>query len=644
MGKQCLSTVISLFLAGMAMPLLATDEPIDRDAPPQTYHDTIVVTASAAPDTVKNVAGSIEVITAEEIEAKGAETIADAVEDAVALSLSLVPGRGQMPQIRGLGNRRTLLLINGMRIATDFRDSSVDLTLYSAEIIERIEIVRGPVSALYGSEAMGGAINVITRRIPDTVGGGITLRYAENSEGALETPSVRGFFGGRLGKLGYQLIAHYREQDRFDIDPDDSFTDFDDEERQFGQIDLDYELDAGHRLSAGFQASENNRIGYRYKNKEHTDRDADSDRDHIYLQYDAALANGDLLLRSYRSTYVMDRQYIGQRVQEYFDIENRMIQHEARLSNLEVGDHILAFGMEYRDEKRSGVENRGEVYVDRSVRNAAVLAQDTWSLGERFSLTAGLRFDDSSDFGSELTPRLAGVWKLTDHVRMKAYYGEGFRAPSVYELYVETVNNKENTLPNPDLEPERSQSYELSLEGESGPFAGAVRVFHNDLEDAIEKVRVGFVDLGGPNPTPQYQRLNVDEATTQGLEVETRLYVAESFSLVLNGALMDSENEQTGEALFNVPEEKAHLGLEYDNPDSGWRAKLRFNYVGEQLASLKGTTGTEADAYTMVDLYVARSFADRFQVFAGIDNVFDEELEHMPEEGTVVYTGFSARF
>jgi len=589
-----ISGVVALAVSFMSH---ASDQAPEGDS---AFHEDIVVTAILTSTDLKSVPGSTEVITSEEIELKGSETVADALEDALGVVLTFVPGRGMVPQIRGLADKRTLVLINGMRFSTDFRDTTIDLTLYSAEIIERIEVVRGPTSALYGSDAMGGVINIITKEIPETPSGGATLRYGQNSHGELGTPTIRGFFGDRVGKFGYQLMAHYNEQDPYDIDLDDGFTDFDEEQRRFAQLDL-----------------------------AETDRDADSNRDGFHLQYDGHFSTGDLMIRGYHSVYEMDRSYIGRRVQEYFNIENKLTQYEARFSGLEAGAHLLSFGAEYRDENRNGRENRSEQPSNYTIDNHAVFVQDQWSL---------------SDFGSVVTPRLAGVFSFKDNLRIKAYYGEGFRSPSVYELYVETVNNRENVLPNPDLDPERSRSYEVALEGETPQFSYAVRLFRNDLEDAIEKVYVRDVDLGGPRPTPQYIRLNVESAFTEGVEIEGQYLFSPNFRLALNGIVMDSENELTGERLFNVPDYKANIRLEYDNPDNGWKSAIRLNFIGDQVASMKGTHGTDTDAYSMVHLYLAKSVSEHLRLFVGIDNLFDTELDHMPEAGTFFYGGISMNF
>jgi outer membrane receptor for ferrienterochelin and colicin len=107
---------------------------------------------------------------------------------------------------------------------------------------------------------------------------------------------------------------------------------------------------------------------------------------------------------------------------------------------------------------------------------------------------------------------------------------------------------------------------------------------------------------------------------------------------------MDSENKSTGDPLFNVPEAKVHLGLEYNNLGTGFRGKIRLNYIGEQLSSIKGDVGIKADPYTKVNFNVAQSFGNHFELFGGVDNIFDKRVIHVPETGRVFYFGLSTGF
>ena len=618
-----------------------------------------VVTATLTPKEIKEAPGALEVITAEEIRVKGAENVAQVLEGAVGLDLDHVAGRGYIPQIRGLSNKRTLILIDGMRFSTGFRDTTVDLTEFPTEIIERIEIVRGPNSALYGSEAIGGVINIITKNAPKKLSESATIRYGQNTYGKSENYIFKGSVGDTFKNLGIIVSGHVNLSDKFDRDPDDNYTDFDDEERYSGLLKLNYSFADKHRFSAGVFYSDASRKGIRSKYGLEWDRDADSDRTSTFLQYNGILEETTVMVRGYYSDFESDRRYIDigdpyddpalqkkadkQPDREDFKIENELYQIESRASRIFAQSHLVTLGLEYREEERSGVENRGEEEINETIDNRAVFLQDDFPIFDCLQVTAGIRLDDHSNFGSELSPRLSLNYYLLDNLRLKTSYGEGFRAPSLYELYVYTENTKGDVIPNPNLAPETSRSYEAGLEGEYGPFGGKIMAFRNDIDDMIYKTPTGNFRMQGKTQVLEYEMCNIDEAYTQGIELEARLALPQHFSLAGNTVFLDSKNEDTDEDLLEVPDVKSYLRLSYDNPNIGFHANIRMNYTGKQVIAPKFEDGTQtdADSYIMWNLYAAKEIKKNFRIFAGIDNIFNKKISITPDKGTFFYGGIS---
>jgi len=649
--KKLFTTILMLAFVQFFSPAAWCQSPAGE---PVTLGKT-VVTATMTPKEINDAPGSIEVITSTEIKAMGAETVAEALTDAVGLDLDFVAGKGMIPQIRGLTNKRTLILIDGMRFATGFRDTTVDLTEMSVEIIDRIEIVRGPSSALYGSEAIGGVINLITKTPPAKPGGEATVRYGQNTYGDANNYIAKGALGSSWGKFGFLLAGHANITDKFDRYRDDHLTDIDDEERYMGMVKLTFEPTEDHRLTAGVIYQDITREGLRPKNKTVTDREVNNDRTDLFLQYDGNIYNTAFMVRGYYSKFDLWRDYtdIGHLnpknkfPYEEFDLENELYQFEARASRL-FGQHLVTLGTEYREEERSGVENRGESDFSKTIDNRAIFLQDDFPIFERLQLTAGVRFDDQSDFGSEFSPRLSLVYKILDNLRLKASYGEGFRAPSVYELYVETINMRGDIKPNPDLDQETSRSYEIGMDGEYGPLTGKIMFFRNDLEDMITKIQIGSrITTQGKKKKkiPIFEMRNVDEAYTQGVELEAGITLPYHLSLAGNTTFIDSHNDETGDDLLEVPEIKSTLRLTYDNPDFGFTGNLRMNYTGEQLLSnkLEGE-GQQAGGYTLWHVYGAKTILDNFEIFAGIDNLFNKKFSHYANRGMFWYTGLTASF
>jgi len=632
------------------------------EAQEETKIEKTVVTATLTSKELKEVPGAFEVITANQIRVMGAETAADALEDAVSIDLDHVAGRGLIPQIRGLTNKRTLILIDGMRVSTGFRDTSVDLTEFPAEIIKRIEIVRGPTSALYGSEAIGGVINIITKKAPKQLSGNCTARYGMNTYGDAENTIIKASLGNTLNNFGIIASGHANITDEYDRHKADSFTDIDDVKKYSGMLKLSYDFLDMHTLGAGVFHSDASREGLRNKYGLNWDRDADSDRTSTFLQYDGTIAGAKIMTRGYYSDFESDRSYIDigdpysnpalqekantMEDREDFDIENELYQIETRASRMFADSHLLTLGMEYREEKRSGIENRGETDIDKTIHNRALFLQDDFFLFDCLMITAGVRLDDHSDFGSEVNPRVSLIYNIQDNFRFKTSYGEGFRAPSVYELYVDTENAKGDVISNPDLDSETSKSCEIGFEGEYKKLNGKIMAFRNDIDDMIYKKPTGNFRMQGKKRVLEYQKINLDEAYTQGIEIEAGMALPCYFSVFANSTFIDSENDDTDEDLLEVPEVKLNARLCYDNPVLGLRTNIRANYTGKQLIAPKfeDSKKDEAGGYTVWDIYVEKDIGQNLSLFAGIDNMFNREMPYSSFRGAFYYCGFSAGF
>lgn len=624
--------------------------------------ERMVVTSTLTPKQIEKAPGAIQVITGDEIRELGAETAADALAEATNIDLDHVAGRGTIPQIRGMSNKRVLILIDGMRFSTGFRDTTVDLSEFPSAVIDHIEIVRGPSSSLYGSEAVGGVINIITKKAQETVQAHVDVRYGMNTYSEGNNFIAKGTLGGTAGALGMLIAGHANVQDSFDRDERDDMTEMDDEKKYGGIVKLDYAISDDHALAAGAFATDTNRQGLRPKYTLHWDRDADSRRFSGYFGYTGEVMDTQLAARAYFSDFNLDRSYIDtgapyasperqkkankQPDREDFDITNQLYQYEARASRLFGENHRITLGLEYREETREGIENRGETEIDKTVDNTAVFLQDDFVVFDALQITPGIRVDEHSDFGSELSPRVSLVYDVRPHFRIKASYGQGFRTPSIYELYVDTENMKGDVISNPDLDPETSRSYDVGIEGETGAFTGKLMAFRNEIDDMIYRQPTGNFRMQGKKKVLEYRMVNVDEAYTQGVEFEGRLQLPMDLSVAANGAFVESENNDTGEDLLEVPEFKGGLKLAYDNSSAGFHVNVRMNYIGEQLYAPKfhDAPGREVDAYTLWSCYISKSFGDRFEIFGGVDNMFNEESSVEAADAAFYYTGLSLAF
>ncbi|NTW47194.1 MAG: TonB-dependent receptor, partial [Chlorobaculum sp.] len=221
------------------------------EAPATWQSDEIVVTATRTPNPVSKLPMAVEVITRQQIEESGSMNLADALAEAEDVNaLEPVNGRLGVAKLRGLDSSLTLVLIDGYRLQSGFQGYS-DLREIPAGMIERIEIVRGSGSALYGSDAVGGVINVITRKPTKELHGGLSVSGGESRTGEAGTVESDGWLSGSTGKLGFAVAGTYYNRNRYDRDTSDLMTDGDDRRIASGSVALTYDLTPDVKLTGG---------------------------------------------------------------------------------------------------------------------------------------------------------------------------------------------------------------------------------------------------------------------------------------------------------------------------------------------------------------------------------------------------------
>ena len=606
--------------------LFAAGSFLEGNADAAVYSHTMremVVTATLSETEIGNIPAAIEVIPGRDITDMGSETLHQVLTEAQSVNLEPVSGRMSIARLRGLSSSNTLVLIDGMRLPSGFQDK-VDLGEIPAGWIDRIEIVRGPASALYGSDAIGGVINVITRKPTEEPDAWFNAGYGANTDGEADEISFDAGLSGSEGSLGYVITGSFLDKGRVDYDLTDAFTDSDDKDLKAGAAGLTWKLGDASELAFGVTYADVEREGLRFKSNKENVWVNGSERYTGRIEFRSDLGrSSSILLRAYRSVYdwgVTLTPLVGGSPEEHY-VDQTTDQYEARWSGQLLGNHKVTAGVEYR------TEDREEDGLGSEVDNLGIFLQDEVSLTDRFNAILGLRFDDHSSFGSVYSPRVSVAYWLYDTFRIRGSYGEGFRAPSVFELYTGSVYTKRRVLlPNPDLEPETSQTWEVGADFENDRFAFSVTAFRNDIEDMIAEVFTGeYYQFSKKINTPVNEARNIDEAMTRGIELSARASLGSGFSISDELTLLESENKTTGEELPYVPDVSNVLKLAYRDPVNGFSGNVRFVTVGSQFVDTD--SDVEVEAYTLVNLSLSKSLTSYADLYAGVDNIFDERVE-----------------
>lgn len=588
-----------------------------------------VVTATRTEVSLKDAPGAVTVITAEEIKDMTANDILDIIRESAGISLigRSVGGRSVI-SIRGLNSWHSLIMVDGMRVAASdpvFGHSDFEQNWVPIENIERIEVVRGPLSALYGSEAMGGVINIITKKTTakwrgsGKVGGG----FRDDGNGG-ENQNYGMHVGGPIlkDKLGIGLSAEYiRDEDTPDED-----------EPQYSELEGKEVLSVGSKLS--FTPTDNHtlEVAASFTNDDRW-RDTSTSRGTNYegifeldktnysLSWRGTIGQTCSTVKVYRS----DIDKLSRKIYEDGEIDD----YQEQLTNdildaqtsFSIGSHLFTLGGELRNEE---LESTSLVEGKDDVTHNALFIQDELSLfGDRLLLTPGVRWDEHEAFGSEVSPRLYALYKITDKVNLKAGYGHAFRAPTIKQVsegYYATAGPHE-FLGNPDLKPEIADSYEVGAEYFSDKIFARGLFFYNDIEDLID-----WKVIGSSGRVNQYMAFNIAKAETRGIETEVGITLP--FGLALSGGYtyLDAKDTENDQRLDQKPRHTINAKLKYALKDLGLSASLRVQHIADQVLWNDDDELEDAPDYSLCHFSIRKAFLEYFEIQLGVDNIGDVRL------------------
>ncbi len=673
-----LSRYVALFAAFALLPVAASAQGLDDADLALAYGDHEFVSIATGGRTPITKAPAVaSVITAEDIKALGATDLDQVLETVPGLHVSR-NGNQWLPlySVRGIHtqyNPEVLVMINGIPITSGFTgDRGRMWGDFPLENIARIEVIRGPGSALYGAEAVSGVINIITKHAADIDGGEFGVRA-----GSYRTYNVWAQHGGKWGDLDAAVYLHLGRTDGFDGNIEaDAQTGLD---RAFGTsvsrapgplntgydaIDLRVDLARDKwRLRAGYKGrpdyltgtgvadalDPDTRMDARNINADLTWRDAQFRRDWdvtaqaSYLHI--AEANTDITL--FPAGSALPLALPGGAVSSIGMVGRP--QHWERQARLDFSAlysgferHKLRLGAGYfRDDLYKVTESKNFTFVglapfcinlDCSMVEASaanglafltphqrdsryLYAQDEWSFAPDWALTAGVRHDRYSDFGATTNPRLALVWDTAYNLTSKLMLGRAFRAPSFVELY--TVNNPV-ALGNADLKPETIDMLELAFAWQPrAKLKTGLNLFHYRMDDVIRFV---------PNadPTTGNTARNAGKQHGSGLELELNWDVASNLRLAGNYAFQRSVDENTDQDAGLAPHHQVHLRADWRYAP-GWALNGQVNWVADRERPA-GDSRPPIDDYATFDLTLR---ADRgrsgWEAAFSVRNLFDAD-------------------
>ncbi len=670
----------------------------------------ITITATKTPRFVLDSTASIVIIESEVIEQQVMRSIRDLVRYEPGVSVGRNPNRfgNQGFNIRGINGNRVLIQIDGIRTADNYVGRGRDF--FNLETIERVEIVKGPASALYGSDAIGGVVSFITKDPEDYLnifGDSIYTSFSSNYGSTNEGNTTTGVLAvadetGTIEASSAITVANNSEFKNFgeiennpqDIDEFNILTKLVYNLNESNSLKL-----TGEVLNSDTDTTLINEVGRTpldfsgppvFFQREEVEAEDTRKRDRVSLTYAYDNDNASWLQKANVNLYFQNSRIEEEKTSIGIQqptvppintpierIDNNEFKQEVfggdlqLESNFAIGnsDHRLVYGAEIYNTQTSrprdssiidltdgsitkfvaGEEFPNKTFPDTDTFRLALYIQDEIEIGQ-FSIIPGLRWDyyslnanEDDDFArinvnnfevedvneSAFSPKLGIVYKATPELAIYGQYARGFRSPPYDDANIGFTNFafEYTVLPNGDLEPETSDSFEVGIRGAYPSLNFTLAGFYNDYDNFIDTVRVGTRPSDGFS---QFQSQNIDQAEIYGLEAEFEYFITGSqrngLSLITSIAWAEGNNTSGDESvpLNSINPLEAVVGLRYRAPENRWGTELIATIVGKKTR-IDGDDLFAPDGYTIVDLIGYYNVSDRLSINLGLFNLFNEK-------------------
>lgn len=603
--KTALLSAVSLSLT---LPVLAQLETEDV-----ATQETVIVEGSRLNQTQTEIGSSVTIITADDIEELGFDFALDAVAAAPGVTINSNGAFGGVAsvRIRGAATGQSLVLIDGVPVNdASTSGGTYDFARLDTENIERIEVLKGPQSTLWGSDAIGGVISIITKQPEEGFGGSAFGEYGSfntfRGGASVHNASDAGDF--RLAIVGTASDGISKADEDLGNTEEDAYDALTLSAKGGLNLIGDAKLSADVLWTEA--ESDFDRFGGAGGDGDNT---AETEEIAGNVKLTGSLFEGrlqNLLLAGFSE---ISRFNSGA---DAFPLdakgERSIFRYQGTLDIDEA--NTLAFGVEREDVSSSG--------DDTSIDGLFALYE--FQATETLTLTGGLRVDDHSTFGTETTGRFAVAFNPNPQLTLRASWGQGFKAPTLFHL-----SGGGFVPPNPDLKPETSDAIDAGIDwrSETGRYDASLTVFQADIEDLIAFSFDGY--------------FNENEVDTKGVEIAAGAQLTDWARVELSYAYIDA-TDTDGDPLLRVPEHSGDVRFIFDpeGPFSG-SALVRFNDAEPDFG------GSTVESWTRVDLNGSYDLTDQIELFGRIENLFDEAYQQVGGYGTPdlsAYAGLRLRY
>ena len=600
--------------------------------------NSMLITATKTPSNIDTLGSSVSLITAKDIDRKQYASLDEVLMSVPGLNVVQSGGKGAQTSVflRGTNSEHVLVLIDGVEMNDPSTpNGAFDFSNFLIEGIESIEVVRGSQSVLYGSDAIGGVIQIRTKKgqgdLDFRVKAGVGTQSTHRESAVLSGEKNNFNYSVAIGRLDTdgESIAAKKKLAPGSITEDDNYENivfstrlgwkgFDSLEADFTARYIETEAD----IDGGFDSSGNNTA---------EDVDATNDSEQLYLGFElkGLYADGvwQPILTASRSDIdrknkderqnllgnLVDTNYEGQKTK--FALQNNLFLFE---------NQIITIGFEHESEEvnSKGFSDFGGFIInqltnaDRDTKSTYI--QDQIEVNDQLFITVGARYDDTDDFGSELTYRTTASYNATENTRLHAAYGTGFKAPSLFQLFGFTPNNFGSAYSgNPNLDAETSDSWEIGIDQLffASDIKTSITYFETKVEDLITTQYIGF------NSTS----VNRDNADMSGVESAIHFKALSNLDIDINHTYTRTKDEDNKE-LLRRPKHKANIEFNYE-PAEHININTNVLYTGQRVDVDGIGQRVDVGGYSVVNVAATYKLSNNVKLFARLDNLTDKYYE-----------------
>lgn len=613
----------------------------------KTTLNEVVITATRSETPYYQIGSSVSIITSDLIQQKQLKTIVDVLKEIPGLSITQLGGPGKQTSVflRGTNSNHTLVILDGVKMNDPSSPSNAfDFSSLNVYDISRIEVVRGSQSTLYGSDAIGGVINIITKK-----GSGKPQYHFEGEGGSNNYYRSNLSALGSFGNLNYSFFASQAASDGISAS-NKIYGNVENDGFSNSALAANLEMIFDENLKAGFiykfskskaDLDQNEKLGddpnYTFKQEEHLARFNFSAlsfkglwKQNLSASFIRRFSNALDLPDAIHKNISSDSYNKGSRFK--IDWQNNLYF---------IPQNLITFGVERETETaNSSYSSNGDwgpfnsVFPKQSVYTTGIYLQDQFEYNKSLFVTAGIRYDKHQKFGSVSTFRIAPVYFIqSTNTKIKFSYGNGFKAPSLYYLY-------DPAFGNPELKPEKSKSWDAGIEQfiDNGNYSFSITYFSADINDMF-----GY--------DKNFKTINIAKAKSSGVEITT---LAKFNKLSFNAnytytnAIDDYElSPEYKQELLRRPKNQFYFYANYFISQD-FDANISVKYVGKRIdkdfSSFPAKRITLQD-YTLFNIAMNYKLFDEVTLNGRIENLFDKKYEEVLYYGTLgrtFYIGFNA--